>query len=142
MADKIKTQIITPDPVGTIEGMRDTGYEFNTALADIVDNSVDADATEIDITIKNNWISKGIPPVLKTRTKPTVAGVVKSLSNVSKELHKKNHGLIFMIDEMGKFLDYVSSVGSDLNLFQEIAENFSNIRLNKEGNPLFFGILH
>ena len=59
-----------------------------------------------------------------------------------KELHKKNHGLILMIDEMGKFLDYVSSVGSDLNLFQEIAENFSNIRLNKEGNPLFFGILH
>ena len=52
MADKITTQIITPDPVGTIEGMHDTGYEFNTALADIVDNSVDADATEIDITIK------------------------------------------------------------------------------------------
>ena len=52
MADKITTQIITPDPVGTIEGMRETGYEFNTALADIVDNSVDADATEIDITIK------------------------------------------------------------------------------------------
>ena len=43
-----------------------------------------------------------------------------------------------MIDEMGKFLDYVSSVGSDLNLFQEIAEKLSNIRLNKEGNPLFF----
>ena len=32
--------------------MRDTGYEFNTALADIVDNSVDADATEINITIE------------------------------------------------------------------------------------------
>ena len=103
---------------------------------------IESIAEQIDITIKNNWISKGIPPTLKTRTKPTLAGVVKSLVNVSKELHKKNHGLIFMIDEMGKFLDYVSSVGSDLNLFQEIAENFSNIRLNKEGNPLFFGILH
>ena len=49
MADNIKTQIITPDPVGTIEGMRDTGYDLDTALADIVDNSVDAEATEIDI---------------------------------------------------------------------------------------------
>jgi len=43
---------------------------------------------------------------------------------------------------MGKLLDFASSVGSDLNLFQEIAENFSNIRLNKEGNPIFIGILH
>ena len=43
---------------------------------------------------------------------------------------------------MGKFLDYASSVGSDLNLFQEIAENFSNARLNKEGEPIFIGILH
>ena len=43
---------------------------------------------------------------------------------------------------MGKFLDYSSSVGSDLNLFQEIAENFSNLKLNKKGLPIFTGILH
>ena len=43
---------------------------------------------------------------------------------------------------MGKFLDYSSSVGSDLNLFQEIAENFSNLKLNKKGLPIFAGILH
>ena len=59
-----------------------------------------------------------------------------------KELNKKGHGLILIVDEMGKFLDYASSVGSDLNLFQEIAENFSNARLNKEGEPIFIGILH
>ena len=99
-------------------------------------------AEQIDDTIKNNWISKGIPQALKTKTKPTVAGVVKSLKNISKELHKKDYGFIFMIDEMGKFLDFASSVGSDLNLFQEIAENFSNLRLNKEGNSVFIGILH
>ena len=97
---------------------------------------------QIDETIKNNWISKGIPPALKTRTKPSVAGIIKALNNISKELNKKNHGLLFMIDEMGKFLDYSSSIGSDLNLFQEIAENFSNLRLNKEGNSVFIGILH
>jgi len=97
---------------------------------------------QIDLTIKNNWIAKSIPVSLKSRTKPSVAGIIKSLINLSKELHKKNHGLIFMIDEMGKFLEFASSVGSDLNLFQEIAESFSNLRLNKEGNPLFIGILH
>ena len=42
-----------------------------------------------------------------------------------------------MIDEMGKYLDYASSVGSDLNPFQEIAEIFSNLRLDKKGNALF-----
>ena len=71
---------------------------------------------QIDETIKNNWISKGIPPALKTRTKPSVAGIIKALNNISKELNKKNHGLLFMIDEMGKFLDYSSSISSDVKL--------------------------
>jgi len=52
MDETIKTTILRPDPVGTIEGMRDTGYHFTTALADIVDNSVDAEATEIHIKIE------------------------------------------------------------------------------------------
>ena len=43
-----------------------------------------------------------------------------------------------MIDEMGKFLDYAASVGADLNLFQEIAENFSNLRLYPNGVDNFY----
>ena len=103
---------------------------------------IESIAEQIDETIKSQWISKGIPASLKTKTKKTVAGVIKSLNNLIKELNKKNYGLILIVDEMGKFLDYASSVGSDLNLFQEIAENFSNSRLNKEGEPIFIGILH
>ena len=99
-------------------------------------------AEQIDETIKNQWISRGIPASLKTRTKKTVTGIIKSLNNLIKELDKKDHGLILIVDEMGKFLDYASSVGSDLNLFSKIAENFSNSRLNKEGEPIFIGILH
>ena len=106
------------------------------------ENPIDSIAEQIDQTVKENWISKGIPSSLKTKTKKTVAGVIKSLNNLVLELNKKNHGLILIVDEMGKFLDYASSVGSDLNLFQEIAENFSNNRLNKEGEPVFIGILH
>jgi hypothetical protein len=44
--------ILPPNPGRLIEGLRDTGYDFNTALADIVDNSVDANATKIAIKIE------------------------------------------------------------------------------------------
>lgn len=40
-----------PDPARVIEGLRDTGYDFNTAIADIVDNSIAANAGKIAIYI-------------------------------------------------------------------------------------------
>lgn len=48
MIEKI---ILPPNPERLIEGLRDTGYDFNTALSDIVDNSIDAESTIIDIRI-------------------------------------------------------------------------------------------
>lgn len=42
---------VPPDPERIIEGLRDTGYEFNTAMADVIDNSIAAGAGNIDITI-------------------------------------------------------------------------------------------
>jgi hypothetical protein len=33
------------------ESLRDTGYDFNVAIADIIDNSVDANADQIDVTV-------------------------------------------------------------------------------------------
>ena len=47
-----KSQVLPPDPSRLIEGLRDTGYDFNTALADIVDNSIDAQATKVRIWIR------------------------------------------------------------------------------------------
>ena len=47
-----KTQVLPPDPSRLIEGLRDTGYTFETALADIIDNSVDAKATEVRVWIR------------------------------------------------------------------------------------------
>lgn len=46
--------VLPPDPERVMEGLRDTGYNFNTALADIIDNSIAANATKIDITIDLN----------------------------------------------------------------------------------------
>jgi hypothetical protein len=48
----MNSEIVNPDPARMIEGLRDTGYEFNTAIADIIDNSIAANATIVDITIK------------------------------------------------------------------------------------------
>ncbi|MDA8941113.1 ATP-binding protein [Porticoccaceae bacterium] len=40
-----------PDADRLIHGLRDTGYSFNTAAADIVDNSIAAGATQVSIDI-------------------------------------------------------------------------------------------
>jgi DNA mismatch repair enzyme (predicted ATPase) len=42
---------LPPDPARVMEGLRDTGYNFNTAAADIIDNSIAAKATKVDISI-------------------------------------------------------------------------------------------
>lgn len=44
-----KDLIVLPDPERIVTGLRDTGYNFNTAVADIVDNSIAADATIVSI---------------------------------------------------------------------------------------------
>lgn len=43
--------LLEPDPAILVNGLRDTGYDFNTALADIVDNSIDAVAENIEVSI-------------------------------------------------------------------------------------------
>ena len=45
---------LIPDPTRLIEGLRDTGYEFETTIADIVDNSIAANARHVNITIEQN----------------------------------------------------------------------------------------
>lgn len=49
--EEIEEIILEPDPARIMEGLRDTGYEFNTAMADIVDNSIAADATIVKVKI-------------------------------------------------------------------------------------------
>lgn len=43
--------ILPPDPERIVNGLRDTGYNFNTAVADIVDNSISAEATVVSINV-------------------------------------------------------------------------------------------
>ncbi|QJE97867.1 ATP-binding protein [Luteolibacter luteus] len=46
---------LPPDAARVIEGLRDTGYQFNTAVADVVDNSIAADAKNISIFLKQDY---------------------------------------------------------------------------------------
>ncbi len=50
--------ILEADPSRVIEGLRDTGYDFKTAMADLVDNSIAANATTIKIRIQEDITGK------------------------------------------------------------------------------------
>lgn len=46
---------LLPDAARVIEGLRDTGYLLNTAVADVVDNSIAADAKNIHLMLKQDF---------------------------------------------------------------------------------------
>lgn len=52
---------VPPDPFRTIEGLRDTGYTLETAIADIIDNSIAASATTVHVEWKH--MADGVPEV-------------------------------------------------------------------------------
>lgn len=47
-----KTISNPPDPARIMDGLRDTGYDFNTAVSDIIDNSIAAEASEIYVRVE------------------------------------------------------------------------------------------
>jgi hypothetical protein len=54
MNESTKAEIAKPSPKSTINSYRSFGYNLSTAIADIVDNSISADANEIRIDYKWN----------------------------------------------------------------------------------------
>lgn len=42
-----------PDPARIMDGLRDTGYDFNTAVADIIDNSIAAGADKVVVRVQS-----------------------------------------------------------------------------------------
>lgn len=52
MDTDVSDLINQPDAPRLIYGLRDTGYSFNTAAADIIDNSIAANANEVNIRIE------------------------------------------------------------------------------------------
>lgn len=60
----VKELELVPDPAVLITGLRDTGYDFNTSLSDIVDNSVDANADNIEIRMDLVMVGRGTKPLI------------------------------------------------------------------------------
>src|SRR3989344_8015609 len=46
-----KTYEVIPSAKRLIKSLRDMGYDFSTAIADLVDNSIEAGATQINISV-------------------------------------------------------------------------------------------
>jgi hypothetical protein len=53
-------RILEPSAARLVESLRDTGYTFNTSVADIVDNSVSADADNVEILLDLDFGSNPI----------------------------------------------------------------------------------
>ena len=51
-------KILRPDASRVMDGLRDTGYTFYTAVADVVDNSIAADATRVVIQLQRDADNK------------------------------------------------------------------------------------
>lgn len=51
-------KILRPDASRVMDGLRDTGYTFYTAVADVVDNSIAANATRVVIQLQKNADNK------------------------------------------------------------------------------------
>jgi hypothetical protein len=49
---------LLPDPKRMVQGLRDTGYQFNTAVADVIDNSIAAEAEKISVFLNMDYHGK------------------------------------------------------------------------------------
>ena len=76
--------ICPPDPERIVEGLRDTGYTFNTAIADIIDNSIAAKATKVDLRIDMNPAGEITVYVADNGTGMDAAGLKNAMTYGSK----------------------------------------------------------
>src|SRR5262249_16147672 len=52
---KAEVVVVDPDPARLVAGLVDTGYVFKTAVDDVVDNSIAAEATKIDVELNMDF---------------------------------------------------------------------------------------
>jgi hypothetical protein len=80
---------LPPDAARVIEGLRDTGYQFNTAVADVVDNSIAADAKNIHIFLKQDFRGKISLRIYDDGTGMTKDGLLNAMTYGSKTRETK-----------------------------------------------------
>ncbi len=73
-----------PDPERIVEGLRDTGYNFNTAIADIIDNSIAANASKVNIIINMDPAGKITVYIADNGTGMDKKGLINAMTYGSK----------------------------------------------------------
>ena len=75
----MEKMIVQPDPERMIEGLRDTGYEFTTAVSDLIDNSIAADAETISIHVEMDYGGSIIVSVIDNGTGMNREGLINAM---------------------------------------------------------------
>lgn len=84
----------------------------------------------------NNSLSKISNFKNTNRSKPNGSELIEQLKTISNS--STHDGLILVIDEMGKFLEYSAQEGNDIHFYQDLAESASR----SNGKLIVIGILH
>ena len=95
MINEPQAHEVIPSAARLVKTLRDVGYEFRSAVADLIDNSIAAKATRVDITPRFN---DGDPWIRITDN-----GKGMSPSGLNEALRYGSHRERYEDDEMGKF---------------------------------------
>jgi hypothetical protein len=75
-----ETHISVPPDVARIsEGLRDTGYDFNAAIADIIDNSIAANATQVEVRLELDFADNVVVAIVDNGDGMDKQGLVNAM---------------------------------------------------------------
>lgn len=81
----VETIEVLPDVARISEGLRDTGYEFNTAIADVIDNSIAAGATIVDVRMGADFMGNVVVSVADDGCGMNRDGLINAMKYGSKK---------------------------------------------------------
>lgn len=116
-------EILTPG-IELLESMRSVGYSFDDAIADLIDNSITADATTVEVTgdaVDGRYVSildngTGMSPE-EARTALRLAGSGRD-SRADNDLGRFGLGLKTASLSQGRKLTLASKAGADVTVIQ------------------------
>lgn len=84
MTHKTTFTELVPDPERVSEGLRDTGYQFTTAVADVIDNSIAANATQVEVLLSQDLSGALVLAVLDNGDGMSADGLLNAMKYGSK----------------------------------------------------------
>lgn len=99
---------------------------------------VDAIWNGIEIKTKEHWGPNDPIQGLLSQLPKSLPSLITILTSLAERLKSNKSGMLLLIDEMGKLLEFAANEGGDLYTLQEIAETFAR----HSDNCLILGFLH